>query len=529
LFPGHDHDADYEALRIAIQNSFAAATAMGENLFATDLAGTSALFNTFLASLPGEQQLHSCTACRRFFKDYAHLVTIGQDGSLTPVMWGSPVPLFYMKAADLLAEQVRTAKVTSPSMSSARTWGIPETGTWTHFYVQPRASQVFRGNRALTDRQTMAAARESFRTVAQALADFSQPTMAEALRILENETLHRSERFIAPVRWLLELKQARRDAGSLRMRDNILWRAVAMAPEGYLHPRASMIGSLLEDLEAAKPLHEVIRSFNAKVGPLDYQRPKAPPTVGNLAQAEALVTRMGVAPSLERRFARLDECETIWTPAPERPAAPVGEVFGHLKPAKMKRPVPRSLPRQTMTWAKFADRVLSTAERIDFLIPHTGAFIGLATAVHADAPPILKWDRAGARNPVSWFCYPAGSQAVQWGLTPAAWVPVTAAVPLPTLWGDQPKPHLGAGIVLVLEGAVDSQDSGNALFPEFLAEDLHPVRATIEAYSRSATLSGRNKASACGYDLRAGRTYTHCILRVYSGGDWAEYQIDRWD
>lgn len=69
---------------------------------------------------------------------------------------------------------------------------------------------------------------------------------------------------------------------------------------------------------------------------------------------------------------------------------------------------------------------------------------------------------------------------------------------------------------------------GAGLFPVCLRDDLHGVRSTIEAYSRSATLSRRSEASACGYDLRKGGALG-VQLRVLSRGAWSSYRIDRWD
>ena len=130
----------------------------------------------------------------------------------------------------------------------------------------------------------------------------------------------------------------------------------------------------------------------------------------------------------------------------------------------------------------------------------------MTTAVHADAPPILKWDAPDERNPFAWYLYPYGSEALMWHLFPGSWVDVTAVVPSPTLWGSVPMPHLGAGVMLTLAGAVDTNErQGNCLFPECLKSELHSVRSTIESYSKHAKLTGREGAPnlASGYSPHA--------------------------
>lgn len=513
------HDHDYSALLIGVRASFAA-TPVGP-LFKTDV---DSLNDLYLGSLPSERQVHNCHCCKRFIEVYGGLVSISESGETQPVMWNpETVPEFYRPAFQAMHDQVRRARVTSVFLTKQTTWGTPETGTWSHMSAVPPASLVYR-ERALTAGQAMAASRENFKTVAAALGDFTAPMLDEALRLLRAEALARSEKFIAPVQWLRTLH----DRPKGRKGENILWRAIGSAPEGYCHPRASVVGSLLEDIAAGLPFADIKARFDAKLGPLLYQRPQAAPTAGNIKAAEEMVAKLGLAPSLERRYARLDELQPMWTPATPSAPAPAGGVFGHIKPKDAASSVlPVDMPPVTMTWDKFTRTVLTSAERLEILVPSIGRFIGLTTAANADAPPILKWDREDERNPVAWYVYHRGSPATQWGLRGGSWTKVNAITPLPTMWGSRPSPFLGEGMVLVIDGAADTRtDSGNALFPECLRDDLHGIRSVVEAYSRTAVLGGREMAAA-GYDIRKGAA--DCTLRAFAGGAWTCYRIDRWD
>jgi hypothetical protein len=228
---------------------------------------------------------------------------------------------------------------------------------------------------------------------------------------------------------------------------------------------------------------------------------------------------------LERRFARLNEVKQVWRPKPV-PAASGTGVFGHLVPKGTVKAKALNIPPTVMTWVKFAKTVLPNAETIEFEVPAHGAFIGMTTAVHADAPPIIRWDHEDERNPVAWYCYRNGSSASKWNLTPG-WVTVLAVVPLPTLWGSRPMEYLHEGVMLALEGANDTKAGGNCLFPEILRPELHEVHATMEAYSKSARLGTASGPLAQGYDLRNGAATAK--LRVMQAGLWSPYTIDRWD
>ena len=518
-------DHDYSGLLAAVRQRFAAIARTGEPLFVTD-AGD--LEEIYLDALPSQRQFHTCSACRRFLKTYGSLARVNADGLLESAMWqADAAPTFYAHAFAALDAAVRVSKIVSVFKTSKAVWGVDEAGPWQHFCVAPPADLVYRPG-VLTAGQAMAAARENVNTVRNALAEFTAPMLDQALRLFETDSLDRSEKFVGPLRWL----RALHDRPGRRRGENLLWKVVATAPEGFCHPKASVVAPLLADIAAGLPFEDIKAKHAAKMNPLIYQRPQAAPSAGNIKAAEALVEKLGLAPALDRRFARLDELQTIWTPKPPVGAKPRGttKVFGHLDPKAFGGVPPVNLPAVTMTWDKFARVVLPGADRIELWTPHHGRFIALTTAADLDAPPILKWDRADARNPVAWYVYPGGSAASQWRLRGGDWAQVNAVAALPNLWGDRPMPFLSDGVVLVIDGAVDTKTgSGNALFPECLRDDLHGIRSTVEAYSRRAEMLGRDAGSACGYDVRKGVGMADCSLRVFAGGAWTRYQIDRWD
>lgn len=523
-----DDDPQYRPFLGGIASGFAAATARAKVLFSVDTYG---LWDLYLASFPeSERQIYNCSACRHFVQRYGGLVTIDSNGERLSSVWlAQYVPSGFMDRVKMLSDEVSRRPVVRAFLAAPGVLGSPETGAWSHLAVTVPA-HLRSGDRLRTPGQVAAAIRENVATVARALDEFPIEALREALRVLDADALSRSEKFVGPVQWLLDLQTARAATKDERRRSALLWRAVATAPEGYSHPRASVIGPLLEGIIAGKSYETIRSEFAAMLHPLRYQRPTAPPSSGNIAEAERIVARLGIARSLERRFARLEDCQTIWTPAPAKPDAPSGGVFAHLQAKDETAAVPSvKLPTQTMTWEKFARTVLPMAERMEFHVPSHGNFEALVTATHADAPPIIRWDRDDARNPVTTYVYRGGSPAERWNLRGGAWRAVTGVVLQPNLWGDQPQPQPqhGVGLVLVIDGARDVKAAELALFPETLRDDLRGIRATIEAFSKAGSISGSENASACGYGIGKG----HCgiTLRVTVAGSSSEYRIDRWD
>lgn len=521
------HDEAYEALLRSVRID-------DGPLFTTDAMG---LFEIFLDELPPDlRQHHNCNACRRFVEKYGGLVHI-RAGRRDSAVWipGTILPP-YQDAVSSLGKVVARARVTGVFLSPERVWGTPVTGPWRHISATPVAVP-FRETKLKNAGQAMAEKLEEYGMLQRSLAEFPLGVCTVALKLLTDGQLARSEKCIGVARWLVELHEAR-DGAKGRAKENVTWLAVAKAPPGFCHVRAGMIGTLLEDIQAGLQFADIKRKFDLKMDPLAYMRPQAAPTAGNIAQGEKVIAEMGAAKSLERRFATLSDVlpgGIVWAAHPKA-AEPerADSVFGHLKPKGVTPAPDISGAVIKMTWEKFARTVLPEALSVEYEVTPRGQnFAAIVTAQHADSPPIFQWDREDARNPCSVYLYHVGSAPGNWNLPvgiwgPPAWVPVPMVVLRPEMWDGNPAAHHGKGLLFVLKGCVDMRESGNAIFPETLRTEFHAVRATIEAYSRSAKLAGRDEANVCGI-LFGGATFDANRFRVRTKLGTSVYSLDRWD
>jgi hypothetical protein len=493
-------------------------------MYTTDADG---LFEVFLAALPPERRQHyTCSACRRFVSRYGGLAAIDEHGHHESALWNGHEPTLdatLAPAIQAMADAVRRATVTGVFVTSAAVLGTPQAGGWRHFAVE--VSQVHHG--VQTAGQVMASKREDFRMLERSLAEFPLELVRQALALLSSGNLYRSEKCLGVAKWLLELHQARQVAND-QHRANLTWVAVASAPAGFCHVRSGMIGTLLEDIQAELPFATIKARFDAKMDPTQYMRPSAPPSAGNIAQAEKLVAELDSAGALARRFAQIDEIDALWRPAPPKQEPEPAGVFGHLLPTAAPKP---GQPDVTMTWDKLSRTVLPDAARIEYYVTTELAFYAaIVTAVNPDAPPILQWDRPDRRNPASWYVYTKGSPPGHWNLEGGRWHPVTAVTYRPSMWYGTALPNQGRAVVFVLEGCRDTtHKSGGGFFPESLRSEYHGIRRTMEAYAQAATIAGRDEASACGISLQEGVKWD-CRFRVTSkAGLVATYRLDRWD
>lgn len=496
------------------------------------------LFDRYLDAAPqGERQVRNCHCCRRFFDHVGGLVTVDAEGVTHSALWSpsargfAPVPPMYADAAKALEVSLRNAPIAGVFVTSQRVIGIPATPPWTHFAVDIPADRVWT-LKVKAAHEVAAEKREDRRMIERALSEFPIDVVRKALALLTSGQLFRSEKCIGVAKWLVELHEARAATKDARRIDALTWRAIATAPVGYAHVRGGMIGTLLEDVVAGLAFADVKRKFDSKMDPLAYMRPQAAPTTGNIAAAEKLVEKLGIARSIERRFAKLADVQTLWTPAPPKTIASApSAVFGHLLPKSPSEPVDLGTPPAVTTWVKFLATVLPTADAIDFFVPRGPiGYFAMVTAAHADAPPILQWDLPEKRNHVSWYTHSQGSFPSAWNLRAGDWHPVTALVEQPSSWArDGRFTHHGESVMFALKGARDvSHTTSGGLFPEQLKSELHEVRATIEAHAKNATIAGRDEAEVCGPRITKGRP-GDLLVRVTSKGQRVQYKIDRWD
>lgn len=539
-----DHDESYKAFRASTRKRFTSVASRSAALFTTDV-DPDALWESYLGAVD-DRRTHDCSACRSFVKRYGGLVTISPEGRAKTALWrshgGQGVPGQYQSAVLAMARLVNKSRVTGVFLSEASTWGQPVTGDWTHVAVTQPAKLVFRKT-LLTAGQRMAELREDFATISRAVVDFDVSVVEQALTVLALESLHRSEKVRGPAQWLLDLHEARSGAKG-DARRNVTWLAVATAPPGFTHPRTTMIGTLLVDIADGLSFEDASRRFASNMHPLRYQRPQAPPSSGQVAQAEKIVQALDAEGAFSRRFCHLDEVDSLWAPTTNSKAPTKGKDEGLFSNVETKLPsggprkrqgVPMVAPAAAMSWSMFRSEVLTEAKRVEFFAPRQRlGYTALVIATDQESAPILQWDSLEQRNTVSWYVWNGGSTAESFSLEPGKFHDVTAVTLKPPMWygGEDRFDHQGQGVIFLIDGASDTHRNGGVgLFPECLRTELRAVRKTIESFSRNATIEDAGGPYAAGLLFTKGSSkWNGGRFRVTSiAGGITEYQLDRWE
>lgn len=535
------HDQDYKTLEGLVSSAFDSVDREDKEVIVTTDAAPGVLWDAYITNIPGHiRQTYTCSCCRRFIQNYGGLAVVHSSFVRSPLFWSeNPTKRTFYNAIRAMKDLVDKAKITGVFYSKEQFLGTPLTGAWTHLHTQN--PQPF--SHTLLSADQMAAQKlEEYGMLGRAVAEFKIQHVQQAVELLTADALYRSEKAEAIATWFLKICKDFKNCADHVHRCNMLWREVALAPTGFCHIRSSILGTLLEDLTSGYSLDAVKRRWAEKLHPLQYQRPQAAPTKGAIDAAEKIFEKLQLAPALKRRYARLtDVLKFEWKPRTSPPTDQTANgLFGHLRP---QEPKPNQTPSSggTMTWVRFREKVLGSAVRIQVKAPSHGPYYGIVTAVDPDAPPLLQWDglEECARNPVSHYVYTTGSNAVTWGLKGGQLYDVAGIFREACHWQKEELFQNHAKSVYFAIPEARERSTTNmfgrsrtcpALFPETLRSELREVRSVIEAYNKSAVVTGVEEGNANGLRLQSDGGSGSIWLRVTSeSGLITEYTLDRFE
>ncbi len=470
------------------------------------------LFDLYLQSLPNDRQHYNCRTCRRFVEVYGPLVTIDADGVLKTLLWTPQgVPAFFFHAFHNLQNTVAQSRIDTVFVNDSNQWGVPETKGWTH--LAGCTTKVYK-NPLTSAAQKMAVFKEEHGMLTRALANYQLKTIRTAITLLESGTFNRAEHALPIAKWFSEVYTA-----TLHMR----WRMVALAPPGYCHINATMIGSLLDDIQSHKTTTQIQAAWDRKMGPLAYRRPTAPLTTQQINRAEEVIGKMASEGSLRRRTASLSDITAyIWQTAPiEKP--PILGIFSDLR--KDVKPTLRDMPKVTMTWVKFYKNVLPYVRKLSYCTAMSGQYYGLVAPCNPDAPKIIQWD-----NQVTWYVYVGGSSPRDWGLTANQWVDVKMIFNNPAHWSDPNAfQHQGNHVFFALDGAHDRRYvEGGLFFLSHLRSEYKPIEKVLEQHSKNNRLDKVGPNDANGMMFAADQPW-NAQFRVVTNETVQIIDIDRFD
>lgn len=334
---------------------------------------------------------HDCTCCKNFLRNVGNTVAVVDGKVMTP--WdvkGLEYP--YREVAAALHEAVSKAAIEGVWRTKEVKYGAKNSRalqdgkaiTWDHFWFD-----VPRKFHAASPGEVCGAINATIQVATRGLAELTLEAVDTVIDMIKSDSIYRGAEHLAQVQAFRKLKGAYDKSEAKQL----------FAYSHYHEPAArirnSVIGTLLVDLSEGVDLEKAVKSFEAKVAPTNYKRPKALITQGMINQALKTISDEGLSDSLKRRHATLEDVhvkDVLWVSAGKAEIMKGGvDALADLLGKQVKQTAAASAAELTVD--EFM-KMLPNFKTIEAFAanPLSSNFVCITAPEHADAPALFKWD-----------------------------------------------------------------------------------------------------------------------------------------
>ncbi|OAX81555.1 hypothetical protein ACJ72_04099 [Emergomyces africanus] len=505
---------------------------------------------------PEYRQEFRCNACAHFMNHYGDLCIIDDSkGKPVSLFWtdDKSLPIFFRSPVSAVCKLFGEGTVGSEfriTSDKRRHLGFKKKGDFEHMWCDiPSTRRVIPPAVA----RTMPPTKEQREMLQRILEDYNVEIVRKTAGMLLENRLPYADAHKGAIRWLLEVQKSRgvllySPTISDAKRHNIQTHVAASAFIGCLNQlRSGALSKLLEGVKEGQDFKELDRQWRVLCDPKIYLRPQKPPKAGNITVAEKLFEELGLTKNdMARKYLGLcDIPEKIYMfrdihvkpKAPKKEKKEQAGIFANVIP----RSTPKSKakkdensteidPPKSISFSHFAHTILPTAKKLEIQVEEKEYIYFLITG-HPGSKPLMQWHTKD--NLVSPFTSTNPVSTRKYNLK-TGWNQVNAVFPFPHLWDALPAakkfPLLPSGApefkhyhgkhgfrYLVCLDSIEEKMKrvGLCLFPSMLKSEFHPVRATIEAYSRAGAIEEPPDNYVGGISVsRSSSTHTKRLYRV---------------
>ncbi len=377
------------------------------SLFVVDLERDS-LYETYLDSFPlgtneifRERTEHDCSCCKGFIRNHGHVVSI-VSGSLVSIWDVAGVSETYQIVADAMSQLVKSRAIRDVYLSDSIKIGTDKNnellvsgGTleWSHFYHELPSQFVAPKSTIAT---TLGDRRTNKEVFFRGLFEISLDAAETVLELIEQNSIYRGAEHKSTVELFLKHKIIFNQIES-KFYDNYCWfHSVHLRSASRI--RNTVIGTLLTDISDGVPLDKAVKSFEDKVAPTNYKRPTALITQGMIDNAQETVQKLGIADSLQRRFAVAEDLTINNVLFADRSVKQSMNVFDEIS-NEIATDVKKFNKVDEVDIETFIKEILPKADSVSIMLEnkHVENMMSLIAPEHVEAPSILKWN-----NNFSW-------------------------------------------------------------------------------------------------------------------------------
>lgn len=357
------------------------------------------LFDIYLNNIP--EEYNPVFRVNRFFDGSAdrHFINrIGNLAMITPnyklvYLWDFESKTFFESSRKEMLKALKKCKIKNAFLTSFDMVGSGPNKdskdpriTWTHYkYKTP--SEIRCSKHDIGDR--LGKLNTQYNVFKRTMEECRLEDLESVIELGKDNSIYRASEFLGSLEKWHELKTKYNKKPS----DEFLWFNVIK--EGiYICYRNTVVGSLIEDLYNGVDLEKAVKSYESKVAPSNYKRPKALVTSKMVEDARAKLEEVGLLESIYRKAAKFTEIPTdkiLFTSQESKSLS----VFDDLK-QDAELTVKKKLDLSKAKEIKFGDfiKLLPKVSKIG-LLPNSAvnsSKVVLTNSKNENIPTPFKWD-----------------------------------------------------------------------------------------------------------------------------------------
>lgn len=400
---------EFKKFKEKLQSHFKEMTKSSEMLFLTDVSKDD-LYDTYLNSIPEDvRQEYNCNSCRQFIKWYGNLVSINGDNLIS--IWDFDAEYPFVDVAKNLSSLVKSKPIRDISVIKFKSIGTDfnnqvvtnsvtskiDTIRWEHLFLNIPVNLINKSKDS--EESIMGVARDTRNVFRRALDEISIDSMNVVLEIISQGSLYRGDQYKSSIESFKKLKGSYMKLPD-PLKEIFCWKYFKSVGESVSKIRNTSIGTLLIDITNGVDLDQAVTSFEKKMAPENYKRPKALVTKSMIDAAEKKVSELGLENSLGRVHASIDDItvnNVIYADRNSKKSASLG-VFDALKENLPDNPKKFSKATE-ISIDDFIKNVIPTSTSVEILFEdrHFGNLMTLTAPADKSSPSLFKWN-----NGFSW-------------------------------------------------------------------------------------------------------------------------------
>lgn len=273
------------------------------------------LFDVYLNNIP--EEYNPVFRVNRFFDGSADRHFINRIGNLAMItpnyklvhLWDFESETFFENSRKEMLKALKKCKIKNAFLTSFDMVGSGPNKdskdpriTWTHYkYKTP--SEIRCSKHDIGDR--LGKLNTQYNVFKRTMKECRLEDLESVIELGKDNSIYRASEFLGSLEKWHELKTKY----DKKPCDEFLWYNVIK--DGiYICYRNTVIGSLIEDLYNGVDLEKAVKSYESKVAPSNYKRPKALVTARMVEDARAKLEEAGLLESIYRKAAKFTEIPT---------------------------------------------------------------------------------------------------------------------------------------------------------------------------------------------------------------------------